>query len=164
MALAGLRVVEEEPVGRPFGANKQVGALVHQQRKIGLLLDVRRVVEIVVDDVLGDAQRQRRIGAGLDGEEQVGVDHRRVEVRRDAHDLGAVIACFPREMGIGDAGLRDVAAPQHDVLGVEPVGALAGFGLHAPRQRLTRRQVAIPVVEGAEDAAGVLRKPRAGGE
>ena len=47
----------------------------------------------------------------------------------------------------------DVAAPQDDVLGVEPVGALARLGLHAPGERLARRQVAVPVVEGAEDAA-----------
>src|SRR5690606_23925369 len=41
---------------------------------------------------------------------------------------------------------------------------LARFSLYAPGEWFAGREIAIPVVEGAEHAAGVLGKPRAGAE
>ena len=129
-----------------------------------MFFHIRRIDEVVIDEQLGHAQRENAVGAGVDAEIQVGMGGARVVIGRDTDDFGAVVAGLVGKVSIGDAGLRNVRSPQHDVLGVEPVGALTGFGLHAPGQRLTRRQVAVPVVERQEDAADVMGQPRTGAE
>ena len=145
-------------------AQEAVRAREHEQRQVGLFFHIRRVDQVLIDEQLGHAQREDAVGAGIDAEVQIGVDGAGVVVGRDADDLGAVVTGFVGKVRIGDAGLRNVRSPEHDVLRVEPVGALAGFGLHAPGQRLARRQVAVPVVEREKNAADVVCQARTGAE
>src|SRR5262249_44193636 len=80
----------------------------------------------------------------------VGMDGGAIVIRTDHAKLGAVVAGFVGEVSVGDARLNDVRAPHDDVLGVEPVRALARFSLDAPGDRLPGRQVAVPWIEKRE--------------
>ena len=56
----------------------RVGA--HEQRQIGLLGDVGGVVQLLGDDHLRGAERQRRVGARARVQPQIGVDGAVVQV------------------------------------------------------------------------------------
>ena len=97
--------------------------------------------------------RQRRVGALLRMQPEIGELGRLGVVRRDDGALRALVADLGVEMRVRRAGLRHVGAPDQQVAGIVPVGTFRNVGLLAPGHRAGRRQVAIPVIEGQADAA-----------
>ena len=119
-------------------------------------------MELAQDDV-AHGHGQRRVGALLHGDPEVG-EFRGFRIVGADHDaLGAAIARLGVEVRVGRARLRDVRAPQDQEAGIVPVGAFGNVGLLAPGLRRGRRQVAIPVVERHADAAEQRQIARAGG-
>ena len=145
-------------------AEEAVRARKHEQRHVGLFFHIRRVDEVLIDEQLGYAQRENAVGARVDAEIEIGVRGAGVVIGRNADNLGAVVAGLVSKMRVRDAGLRNVRSPEHDVFRVEPVGAFARLGLNAPSQRLSGRQVAVPVVERKEDTANVVGQAGTGAE
>jgi hypothetical protein len=141
----------------------------HQQRQVGVaarvVVEVRAAlleVELVERDV-AHRHGQRRIGALLGVQPDVGQLGDLAVVGRDGHRLRALVAHLGEEVRVGRAGLRHVAAPGHDVGAVVPIGALGHVGLLAPHLRAGRRQVAVPVVEAHAHATDQAEVAAAGG-
>ena len=95
------------------------------------------------------------------GQPPVGVLRDHAEVRRDDDELRALVPCLGDEMDVGGPRHAQVGADGHDVLGVEPVGALADVGLVAPDLGERVRQIGVPVVEAHVHAAEELEQARA---
>ena len=83
------------------------------------------------------------------------------EVRRDHHNLGALIAGLDHKVRIRGTGDGDIGAPHHEVGRVVPVTGFRNVGLIAEGLRGRRRQVCIPIVEGQGDAADRLQETHA---
>ena len=112
---------------------------------------------------MAEGHGQGCVGALFDGKPQVGEFRRLGIVGADDDGLGAAIAGLGVEVGVRGAGLGDVRPPQQHETGVVPVGALGHVGLLAPGLRRSRRQIAVPVIEGAGDPAQQLQIAGAGG-
>ena len=97
--------------------------------------------------------RERRVGALLRVQPQVGELAHLGIVGRDRDGLRALVADLGEEVRVRRARLRHVAAPGDDERRVVPVGRLRHVGLLAPDLGRGRRQVAVPVVEAHADAA-----------
>ena len=106
---------------------------------------------------------QRRVGALLHRDPQVGELGGLRIVGADDDALGALVADLGVEMRIRRARLRHVRAPDDQEAGIVPVGAFRNVGLLAPGLRGGRRQVAVPVVERHAHAAQQREIARAGG-
>ena len=113
----------------------------HQQWQVGVAASV--VVEIghlavdveFLENHMAHCHADRRIGALLGMQPHVAETRDLRVIRRDRHDLGAVVAAFDHEVRIGRARLRHVGAPGDDELGVVPIGRLGNVGLLAPHLR-----------------------------
>ena len=165
-----------EAVGQVAGTQEALGAVAavllieqHQHRQVGVALGVvgevgagLLQVEFLEDDV-GEGLRQRRVGALLGVEPEVGELGHLGVVRGDGHGLGALVAHLGEEVRVRGTGLRNVGAPGDDVVGVVPVGRLRHVGLLAPDLRAGRRQVAVPVVEAQAHAADQRQVTATGG-
>ena len=98
-----------------------------QERQIGLLAQVVRVEEALLDHHLTRGERECGVGAGPRREPEVGVDRALVVVGRDRDDARAAVARLVQEVRVGDARRRRVEGPQHESVGAEPVvGAAVG--------------------------------------
>ncbi len=106
---------------------------------------------------------QRRVGALLHRDPQIGELGGFRVIGADDDALGALVADLGVEMGIRRARLRHVRAPDDQEARIVPVGRFRHVGLLAPRLRRGRRQVAVPVVEGHAHAAEQREIARAGG-
>ncbi len=113
-----------ERLGRAAGhevrlAEELPGVEPHQERQVGLLLEQRRVVALLVDDDLRDREREGRVGSGSHRDEEVRVDRRGVVVGCD-HDEGRpVVAGLAEEVEVRDLRVGGVAAPREDEVRVE---------------------------------------------
>ena len=120
------------------------------------------MMELAQDDV-AHRHGERRVGALLHRDPEIGELRGFRIVRADDDALGAAIARLGVEVRVGRARLRDVRAPQDQEAGIVPVGAFRHVGLLAPGLRRGRRQVAVPVVERHAHAAEQRQIARAGG-
>ena len=93
----------------------------HQQGQVGLLLDELAVVDALLDHHMGHGQAQGRVGGHLHRHPLVGMDRGSRVVRSNGDHLGAVVAGFGHEVGVGDLGVDRVAAPDQDQVGIEQV-------------------------------------------
>ena len=84
-------------------------------------------------------------------------------VRRDHHDLLALVSGLGHPVRVGRAGDRHVRAPHQEVGGVPPVAGLRHVGLVAEHLRGRDGQVGVPVVERGHRAADQLDEPGACG-
>ncbi len=115
----------------PHVAGPQELAVVpaHQEGEIGLLLDERRLVQLLLEDRMNQGHRQEGIVTRLDGDPLIGMDGGGVVVRSDGDHLGLVVAALPDVVGVRDAGGVGVDAPEHDVVHLEPgIGGDADVG------------------------------------
>ena len=155
-----------EVIGQVRGAQEvvrhQCAVLFHQRdqhREVGVLLDVaaevvRAAVGVkLLEHHVAHRHRQRGIGALLRRQPDIAELGHFAEVGRHRHGLGALVAHFGVEVGVGGARHRHVRAPHHQEGGVVPVGRFGHVGLLAPHLRAGWRQVAVPVVERQRDAA-----------
>ncbi len=170
--IVGLAEIVGEIGGAQLPVRHEAVALLHQlhqHRHVGVLPDI--VLEILgllveiefAQDDVAHRHGERRVGALLHRDPQVGEFRGFRIVRADHHALGAAVARLGIEVRIGRAGLRDIRAPQNEEAGIVPVGALGHVGLLAPGLRTGRRQVAIPVVERHAHAAEQRQITRARG-
>ena len=97
--------------------------------------------------------RERRVGALLRMQPEIGELGDFRVVRRDSDRLRALVAHLGEEVRVRRARLRDIAAPGDDERAVEPVSRFGHVGLLTPHLRTRRRQVAIPIVEAHAHAA-----------
>ncbi len=93
----------------------------HQERKVGLLLDVRRVVKIFFQNDMHHAQRQRCIRANTDIQPAVRVRRRGAEIGCYGNDFRPAVSRLPNEMRIRDASVVRIADPDQNIVGQEPV-------------------------------------------
>ena len=93
----------------------------HQHRHVGIaaaiVLEVRDlpVEEELAQDHMAHGHGERRVGALLRVQPEIGEFGDFGIVGRDRHDLRAVVARLDEEMGVGRARLRHVGAPGDDV-------------------------------------------------
>jgi hypothetical protein len=113
----------------------------HQQREVrifaGIIGEIFRLpvdVEFAQHD-MAERERERRVGALLGVQPDVGEFRRLVVIGRDHRALGAAIADLRIEMGVGRPRHRDVRSPDEQEAGIVPVGALRHVGLLAPGLR-----------------------------
>ena len=104
----------------------RVGA--DEQRQVRLLPDEVGIVEPLLHDHVRHGEAQRSVGPDLDRKPQVGVDRRGAVVRGDADDGRTVVASLVDEVGVGDLGVRGIAAPDEDQIRIEEVVARACKG------------------------------------
>ena len=109
-----------------------LGALLELLEPHAPLVHELVVVEILLDDHVDPAECERRVGAGADLQEQIGLLGHLAEARVDDHELGAALLAV-RVHPVPQKRLRcdGVAAPQHYEVGVHPVrliGAEAAVG------------------------------------
>ncbi len=141
----------------------------YQHRQVGVALGVvaevfARLLQVeFLEDDVGEGLGQRRVGALLGVEPEVGELGDFGVVRGDRHGLGALVAHLGEEVRVRGARLRDVGAPGDDVVGVVPVGRFRHVGLLAPHLWRGRWQVAVPVVERQADAADQRQVAATGG-
>ena len=90
------------------------------------------VVEILLDDHVDHAERERRVGTGTDLQEQVGMLGHLTVARIDDDELrAALLHVLERPLPVQKLGRGGVATPQHHEVGALPVrlvGAEAAVG------------------------------------
>ena len=111
------------------------------------------------DDDLRHCERQRRVGAGLDGDPSVGVNRRGIEVGADGDDAGAVVPGLGQKVEVRDLRVRRVAAPDEDEVGVEEVVGGPARDRDAERDSRPLLLVADFGVEIEHDGPEQIRKP-----
>ena len=172
LGVVGLAEVVVE-VGRAQVAVGHVALAILAQhdlhRQVGVLARVLGEVRVLLLDQellqrdVAHGQEGGGVGALLDRHPQVGELDVLGVVRRHRHDLGALVAHFGGEVGVGGTGHRQVGAGDDQVGRVVPVGGLGHVGLLAPGLRRRGGQVAIPVVERAAGGADQRQVAGTGG-
>ena len=132
----------------------------HQHRHVGkfaaIVFEVSALLRAQMEFLehhMAERHRQRRVGALLRMQPQIGQLRDFGVIGRDRDRLGAFVADLGEEMRIRCTRLRYVAAPGDDEGGVVPIGRFGHVGLFAPDHRRSGRQIAIPVVKAHADAA-----------
>ena len=119
---------------------------IHEQRHVGEVLAERLVVEALVDDDLGDGQREGRVGVGFETYPLGRLLGRGRVVGVEVHDLAAVFARDIEEVRIGQTRDHDIRTEDHRVLGVFPAIRLELLALHAEGLGPEHRKVAVHLV------------------
>ena len=126
------------------------------------------IVQVVADDDVHHAKRERGVGLRLEGNPLVGDGRCRAQAGVHHHDLRALLARLHEVAEFGRVRVGHVAAPQHDHVRVEVVARVVRAALHAVGQDHTHAGAliahdALDVEHGAAERAGEARG-RAHGE
>ena len=121
-------------------------------KPVGVALDVIGVVQLLADDHVHHAQRQRRVAAGIDEEMLVGGTRRCGCARIDSIEFRAVAPRFHDERPQVHVGAEDVGAPGDDQL---RMAELLGLGAVPEAERIAMRPAppaAEQMVRSSRDA------------
>jgi hypothetical protein len=116
-------------------AQVTTGVFANEERQVRLFAHGFVVVQPFLENHVCSRQSERRVRLVPHGNPEIGVDRARGEIRRDHHDLGPAVARLVDEVDVGNARVRGVCDPEHDVVGEEPVvrravGVVHTLGLH----------------------------------
>ena len=173
LGIVGLAEVVGEVGGAQQPVRHQAVALLHQahqHRHVGVLagvvleiLGLPVDVELAQDDV-AHGHGERRVGALLHRDPQVGELGGFRVVRADDDALGALVADLGVEMGVRRARLRHVRAPEDQEARIVPVGAIPARRSARPRSagrpaagRSTSRRTTCTRRRAATDSASRRR-------
>ena len=106
------------------------GIRMDQEGQVGLLADVVSIVEGFLHDEVAGGEGQGSVASRLYRKPAVCMDGGLVVIGRDHDQCRATVASLGQEVGVRNAGDCRIEAPQHHVVGAEPiVGAAAHEGL-----------------------------------
>ena len=129
----------------------------HQHRQVGPLLDVAGVVELLAQDHVGEAQRQRRRGAGPHDDHVIALARGRRVFAGDHHHARPLEPGFGEPVRIRHLGGDPVHSPDHQRFAVLDRREIELHRLLAGHHGVARRQVGVPgIVVEAAPADGLI--------